>query len=103
MATTAEERRIKLRREADDLPATCQNAISDGVAEGVAAGVVKGFKELIEDKDFCAAFWESGFKELSVHTQNGASQWVGKRIMTWLTTAGLVLCLGWLVKSGSLK
>ena len=69
----------------------------------VTAGVVAGFKQMINDEAFVASFWKHGFEELSKHSSNGASQWIGKRLLTIfitaITTAGIV----WLVKTGAIK
>lgn len=69
----------------------------------VAAGVVEGLKKLTQDEAFVSSFWRHGFEELSKHSSNGASQWIGKRLLTIfitaITTAGIV----WLVKTGVIK
>ena len=60
----------------------------------VAAGIVTGLKQLTQDEAFVSSFWRHGFEELSKHSSNGASQWLGKRLLTILitavTTAGIV-------------
>lgn len=69
----------------------------------VTAGVVAGIKQMLADPEFVKSFWQRGFEELSTHTGNGATQWVGKRLLTIaitaMTTAGIV----WLVKTGAIK
>lgn len=71
--------------------------------EAVAAGVVKGLKELTQDPAFVASFWRHGFEELSKHSSNGASQWIGKRLLTILITAVTTAGIVWLVKTGAIK
>jgi len=69
----------------------------------VTAGVVAGMKQMAQDEAFVSSFWRHGFEELSKHSSNGASQWIGKRLLTIaitaITTAGIV----WLVKTGAIK
>ena len=91
------------KSELDDLPTQCRQAISEGITAGMATGVVAGFKTLVADKQFCEQFWSSGFKELAKHTSDGASQWIGKRVLTWLITAATVGGLIWLAKNGGIQ
>ncbi len=60
-------------------------------------------RRILDDDATVAGFWRRGYKELSSHMESGASQWIGRRILTAaviaITTAGLV----WLVKTGALK
>jgi len=69
----------------------------------VAAGVTDALVQFLSNEEAVRKFWRKGFDELSSHTAEGASQWIGRRILTWLiaamTTAGLI----WLVKSGAIK
>jgi hypothetical protein len=71
--------------------------------ERIARAVELALRRVLTDDEIQRHFWERGFRELSSHTQNHASQWVGKRILTTMvvavTTAGIV----WLVKSGAIK
>lgn len=71
----------------DDMPAAFEAAI----------------RRVLADEEIAKAFWRRGYAELSSHAGNGASQWIGKRILTAIivavTTAGIV----WLVKTGQLK
>lgn len=69
----------------------------------VAAGVVAGLKQLTQDDAFVASFWRHGFEELSKHSSNGASQWLGKRLLTILITAVTTAGIVWLVKTGAIK
>lgn len=69
----------------------------------VTAGVVAGIQQMSKDEAFIGLFWRHGFEELTKHSSNGASQWIGKRLLTIfitaITTAGIV----WLVKTGAIK
>lgn len=69
----------------------------------VAQGVADGFKLLANDEDVMKAFWARGWKELSEHTTNNTSQWLGKRLMTWFVIAAVSAGVAWLVKSGAIK
>jgi len=69
----------------------------------VAAGIVTGLKQLTQDEAFVASFWRHGFEELSKHSSNGASQWIGKRLLTIFVTAVTTAGVVWLVKTGAIK
>lgn len=69
----------------------------------IAAGFVLGIKAAMKDDELMSDFWAAGYREMTLHASNGASQWIGRRILTAIiaavTTAGII----WLVKSGALK
>ena len=71
--------------------------------ERIAKAVETALRRVLSDEEVTRKFWERGFRELSDHANNHASQWVGKRILTTfviaVTTAGIV----WLVKTGAIK
>lgn len=69
----------------------------------ITAGVAAGIKQITDDPKFVSAFWKQGFDELATHSGNGASQWVGKRLLTILVTAVAGVCIVWLVKTGAIK
>lgn len=69
----------------------------------VTAGVVAGMKQMATDEAFVSNFWRHGFEELSKHSGNGASQWLGKRILTILITTIAGSCIVWLVRTGTIK
>ena len=69
----------------------------------VTAGVVAGLKEMAKDEAFVSGFWRQGFEELTRHSSNGASQWLGKRLLTILITAITTAGIVWLVKTGAIK
>lgn len=75
----------------------------DAMRRAVAAGVRDGFQSLLADKQAVEAFWEGGFEELKKHSTNGASQWVGKRVLTWVITTIVIAGLTWLFTRGGLK
>lgn len=79
------------------------NQLHTNITADVQNGVVLGIKQLATDKEFLDTFWQSGFVRLAKHTQDGASQWLGKRILTWLI--GLMVSAGviYLVKSGAIR
>lgn len=85
-----------------DIQDSMQNLRSE-LQEDVTAGVVAAVKELLRDKQVSEQFWKTGYDSLAEHSANGASQWIGKRILTAfivaITTAGII----WLVKTGALK
>ena len=65
--------------------------------------MVAGLKQMALDETFVSNFWHKGFEELSKHGSNGASQWLGKRLLTILITAITTAGIVWLVKTGALK
>lgn len=69
----------------------------------ITAGVVAGIKQITQDETFVASFWRHGFEELSKHSSNGASQWIGKRLLTIFITAVTTAGIVWLVKTGAIK
>lgn len=76
----------------------------DGAMEAaVNRGIQAGLRAAMKDKELITDFWRDGFDELSKHTGNGASQWVGKRILMAVIAAVFVWALTWLVTNGKLK
>ena len=73
----------------------------DRIREAVRQGVADGFKDMLGDKELVSTFWQGGYAELVKHSSNGASQWVGKRILTAVIGALLVWALNWYVKQGN--
>jgi len=69
----------------------------------VANGIELGIRRLLTDEDLMGVFWERGFKELISHASNGASQWIGRRILTGLVLAMVTAGLVWLAKTGGIK
>ncbi len=92
----------QLRRRWDDehggsapIPPHCSREISDGIAHGL--------KKVLSDDEVLKLFWSRGFKELTLHSSNTASQWIGKRIATMIVVALFSACLVYLVKNGFVK
>lgn len=76
---------------------------NERITVAVSDGVELGFKRLLEDEDLMKKFWAAGYKELTDHAGSGASQWIGRRILTALASALLVVALAYLLKTGALK
>lgn len=76
---------------------------NDDLQAAVTAGIVTGLRQLTQDEAFVASFWRHGFEELSKHGSNGASQWIGKRLLTIFITAVTTAGIVWLVKTGAIK
>ena len=57
--------------------------------------LVGAARDVLCDEELMAAFWKSGYQELSLHVKTGASQWVGAKLLTLLgsTLVGLGLYL----------
>jgi len=81
------------RRASDheDMPAVIKHAIKEAIHESLS------------DPELVKGFWRRGYEEFTGHAASGASQWVGKRILTALITALFVFAVGYLVKNGALK
>jgi hypothetical protein len=92
----------RAERRASDYLADRMTAI-EGRMDDMPAAFEAAFRRVLSDDEVLKKFWMRGYTELSSHASNGASQWVGKRILTAiivaLTTAGIV----WLAKTGQLK
>lgn len=71
--------------------------------EVVAKGVELAIRRIMEDEELKTKFWKAGFDELSKHATNQGSQWVGKRLLTGVVTAGVTAGLIWLIKAGHFK
>ena len=71
--------------------------------DAVADAIVSALQRTAEDPEFSKRFWQRGFVELSQHTSNASSQWIGKKIMVWVATAALGFILIYLVRSGAIK
>ena len=71
--------------------------------EMIGGSVERALRRVLSDQELARQFWARGYEELSNHAGNGASQWIGRRLLTTavlaVTTAGIV----WLVKTGALK
>lgn len=78
-------------------------ALRQNIRSDISAGMVDGIKTMMADKDSLKAFWRHGYDELIEHSSNGASQWVGKRILTMAAAAIATALVIWLVKSGAIK
>lgn len=87
----------------EDLVEFKERRDTDALQKAITAGVVAGIKQITEDEKFVNAFWRQGFEELAKHSGNGASQWVGKRLLTILVTSIAGVCIVWLVKTGAIK
>jgi hypothetical protein len=60
-------------------------------------------RRVLADDELVRAFWHRGYAELTAHAGNGASQWIGKRILTAMVVSVVTAGLVWLIKTGSLK
>ena len=60
-------------------------------------------RRVLADDDVVRAFWHRGYRELTEHAGNGASQWLGRRILTTIIVSVVTAGLVWLIKTGSLK
>lgn len=86
----------------DRVSALC-DARMDIMEAAMRRGSAAGIVDVLANKDHTSKFWKSGFDELRQHTSNHASQWIGRRVLTWVVVAVLSACLAWLVQTGRLK
>ena len=71
--------------------------------EMIAASVERALRRVLSDPELRRQFWEAGYRELTEHAGNNASQWVGKRLLTSAILALTTALIVWLVRSGNLK
>jgi hypothetical protein len=69
----------------------------------IADAIALAIKDVVKDPEFAKGFWRQGFDELSQHSANASSMWIGKRLLTVAVTSLLGFCVVWLVKSGAIK
>ncbi len=69
----------------------------------LADAVETALRRVLADKEMQDAFWARGYQELAKHAGNGASQWIGKRLLISFVWAAVGAGLTWLIKSGALK
>ena len=68
----------------------------------VSAGVVDGMRAVFADKESMQAFWSVGYDALAIHAADGASKWLGRRILTWFVTAAFTAAAIYLLAQGAL-
>lgn len=71
--------------------------------EGMPKAFEEAFRRVLADEKLVADFWHRGYRELTNHAENGASQWIGKRLLTTLVAAIVTAGIVWLVKTGAIK
>lgn len=69
----------------------------------IAKGIETGLRAILDDPKLTDSFWASGFDRLSGHAGDGASKWLGKRLLTMFLFAAVGLGVTWLVKIGAVK
>jgi cytochrome c-type biogenesis protein CcmH/NrfG len=60
-------------------------------------------RRILQDEELVKGFWHRGYQELTEHAGAGASQWVGRRILTAIVVAAVTAGIAYLVRTGSLK
>jgi len=63
----------------------------------VQAGVIAGMNQVLTNHDTMKAFWGAGYEQLTGHAADGASKWVGRRVLTWIATTALTVAVGYLL------
>lgn len=73
------------------------------IEAAVAAGVRRALDEALTDEARVKKFWRTGFDELSGHTSDSTSRWIGKRILTIILAAVASAAILLLIKTGAIK
>ena len=89
--SSQEDRRSQDRREVE------RRADQEGRAFEMA------LRRILQDEELVKGFWHRGYQELTEHAGAGASQWVGRRILTAIVVAAVTAGVAYLVRTGSLK
>lgn len=79
------------------------DAREQALEQAVKRGVSAALSESLNDEAKVKKFWRTGFDELSQHSADGASKWVGRRLLTGFVVAVLMACVAWLAQAGRLK
>lgn len=72
-------------------------------ADDLSRAVETALRRVLSDAQLREEFWEHGYKHLSAHATNGASQWIGKRLLVSLIWAVVGAGIVWLIKLGALR
>jgi hypothetical protein len=75
----------------------------DDLADLIAAGVEVALRRVISDPEVRRQFWAAGYEELETHASRNATQWIGRRILTWIIMGAVGAGIAWLVRSGAIK
>jgi hypothetical protein len=82
---------------------TIDKTTESRMVDPTAQAFETALRRVIADDEVVTSFWARGYKELENHATNGASQWIGRRILTAIVVAGVTAGLVWLIKTGALK
>lgn len=87
----------------DVMQASTKHLEDTRITEAVAAGVTQAVTALLRDKELMHEFWQMGYEQMTGHAGDGASKWVGKRILAAAIAALFIWSMTWLVRNGALK
>ena len=59
----------------------------------IAGAVEQAMRNVLADEEVRKAFWKGGYDELSKHTRETTTQWVGRRMVSALSAAFLAAAL----------
>ncbi len=76
---------------------------AEALEEAVKRGIVEGIKSLAKDEEFTEAFWKSGYEHLTSRVGDGATKWIGRKVVLWV--GGVLVAVGLYLagKAGLLK
>jgi glycosyltransferase involved in cell wall biosynthesis len=69
----------------------------------LAVALEEALRRVLDDPELRRRFWSAGYAELAAHASNGASQWIGRRLLVALIWAAVGAGLTYLVKTGAIK
>jgi hypothetical protein len=98
--TSAVERRVEHMHE------LIEQSFADlraGIRDDISAGFEKALRNVAKDSDFAKPFWQQGADHMIERVTAQGTQWVGRRILTWLVGTALVAAITWAVVTGRFK
>ncbi len=69
----------------------------------IEAAVERAMRRVLMDEELRRQFWNAGYRELAERASDGASQWVGRRLLIAFVWACVGAGIAWLVKTGVIK
>lgn len=75
-------------------------AREQALQDAVRLGVHNGLRSAAADEKLMNQYWRGGFDELKKHAATDTSQWVGRRVLTWLLVGLATLAATLLIKYG---
>jgi hypothetical protein len=87
------ERRQMTRRD-DDLE---RQADAEQLTGAMADAFEIAMRRTMADEKFMSSFWEKAYEHVTTKASSETQKWVGSRVLTWIVTAALTICIGFLI------